>query len=111
MNRLLFGTLVLGALSATSLSGCKFLKKKAPEEAPSAAAVPSAAPAPVALTPPPAPEPAAPVAAVEPPLDEASVPAPQDFEDEAFEKVTTANFKAEFARLNKEISAPPAAAP
>jgi hypothetical protein len=38
------------------------------------------------------------------------VPAPQDFEDEAFEKVTTANFKAELARLNKEISAPPAAA-
>ena len=38
MNRLFFGTLVLGALGATSLSGCKFLKKKAPEEAPSAAA-------------------------------------------------------------------------
>ncbi|HEX2873898.1 MAG TPA: hypothetical protein VHP33_21735 [Polyangiaceae bacterium] len=109
MNRQLFGVLVLGALGATSLGGCKFLKKKAPEEAPSAVAAASAAPAPVALTPTPASEPAAPVAAVEPPLDEASVPAPQDFEDEAFEKVTTANFKTELARLNKEISAPPAA--
>lgn len=107
MNRALFTALLLGA--TVGLGGCKFLKKKAPEEAPSAAATPSAAPAPVAVTPPAAPEPAAPVAAVEPPIDEASVPAPQDFEDEAFEKVTTANFKAELARLNKEIAAPAAA--
>lgn len=107
MNRLLFGALVLGA--TVGLGGCKFLKKKAPEEAPSAAPALSAAPAPVAVAPPPVAEPVAPVAAVEPPLDEASVPAPQDFEDEAFEKVTPANFKAEFAKLNKEISAPPAA--
>jgi hypothetical protein len=92
-------------LASVSLGGCKFLKKKAPDEgAPAAAAAPSVAPlAPVAA---PAPEPVAPVAAVEPPLDEASVPAPQDFEDEAFEKVTPANFKAELARLNKEIAAP-----
>jgi hypothetical protein len=48
---------------------------------------------------------AAPVVAAEPPLDEATIPAPQDFEDEAFEKVTPANFKAELARLNKEITA------
>jgi hypothetical protein len=101
-QRLLFPALLLGATIA--LGGCKFLKKKAPEEAPSVAAAPaSAAPAPVA--PPPAPEVAAPVVAAEPPLDEATIPAPQDFEDEAFEKVTPANFKAELARLNKEITA------
>jgi hypothetical protein len=47
----------------------------------------------------------APVVPAEPPLDEATIPAPQDFEDEAFEKVTPANFKTELARLNKEITA------
>ena len=80
-QRILFPALLLGATVA--LGGCKFLKKKAPEEAPSVAAAPaSVAPAPVA--PPPAPEVAAPVVAAEPPLDEATIPAPQDFEDEAF---------------------------
>jgi hypothetical protein len=98
-QRLLFPALLLGATVA--LGGCKFLKKKAPEEAPAvAAAPPSPAPAPVA----PVPEGVAPVVAAEPPLDDATIPAPQDFEDEAFEKVTTANFKAELARLNKEIT-------
>ena len=93
-------------LASVSLGGCKFLKKKAPEEtAPTAAATPSAAP--VAVTAPaPTPEAAPPVAAAYPPVDETSVPAPQDFEDEAFEKVTPANFKTELARLKKEISAP-----
>jgi hypothetical protein len=101
-QRLLFPALLLG--TTVALGGCKFLKKKAPEEAPSVAAAPaSAAPAPVA--PPPTPTVAAPVVAAEPPLDEATIPAPQDFEDEAFEKVTPANFKAELARLNKEITA------
>ena len=98
-------------LASVTLGGCKFLKKKAPDEAaPTAAAAPSTAPAPPAPVAAPMPEPVAPVAAVAPPLDEASVPAPQDFEDEAFEKVTTANFKAELARLNKEIAAPAVAA-
>jgi hypothetical protein len=93
------------ALSATfALGGCKFLKKKSPEEAPTAAAATSAAPTQaVPLAPPPVLS-AAPVAAAEPPVDETSVPTPQDFEDEAFEKVTPANFKAELSRLNKEIS-------
>lgn len=101
-QRLLFPALLLGA--SVALGGCKFLKKKAPEEAPSVAAAPASAP-PALVAPPPAPEVAAPVVAAEPPLDEATIPAPQDFEDEAFEKVTPANFKAELARLNKEITA------
>jgi len=95
-QRLLLPALLLGATVA--LGGCKFLKKKAPEEAPSVAAAPaSAAPA---VTPPAAPE-----VVAAPPLDEAAIPAPQDFEDEAFEKVTPANFKTELARLNNEITA------
>ena len=99
--------LLVPALALVLLSGCGILKKKTPEAAPSAAVVASAAPptvpAPVA-TPEPA-APVAPVAAAEPPLDEAAIPAPQDFEDEAFSKVTAANFKAELAKLNKEIVA------
>ena len=103
-QRLVFTVLFLSA--TVGLGGCKFLKKKAPDAAPSVAAAPaSVAPAPLA-PPPPTPDVAAPVAAAYPTLDEASVPAPQDFEDEAFEKVTPANFKAELARLNKEITAP-----
>ena len=35
--------------------------------------------------------------------DETNIPAPQDFEEEALEKVTSANFKAELGRLKKEI--------
>ncbi len=91
------------------LGGCKFLKKKSPDAEPTVAAAPaSATPAAVAAPAPSYAAPVAPVAALEPPLDENAIPAPQDFEDEAFEKVTTANFKAELARLNKEIAAPPA---
>ena len=101
-QRILFPALLLGATVA--LGGCKLLKKKTPEAAPSVAAAPVSA-APVAVAVPAAPEVVAPVVAAEPPLDEATVPAPQDFEDEAFEKVTPANFKAELARLNKEITA------
>lgn len=109
MNPRFVVTALLLALASSSLGGCKFLKKKAPDDAaPTAAAAPSSVPlqpAPAPAAPPPE---VAPVA-VAPPLDEATVPAPQDFEDEAFEKVTTANFKAELARLNKEITAPAAA--
>jgi hypothetical protein len=108
-QRMLFTGALLGACVA--LGGCKFLKKKAPEDAPSVAAAPaSAAPVAAAAPTPAATELAAPVAAAYPAVDEASVPAPQDFEDEAFEKVTSANFKTELARLNKEITAPAAAA-
>src|SRR3954466_14851041 len=85
--------------SLAELGGCKsLLKKKDPEPAPPANVVLSAPPAVIAplptpvATPTPTPAPA-PVAAV----DEATVPASQDFEDEAFTTVTAANFKAQFA--------------
>ncbi|HET7543535.1 MAG TPA: hypothetical protein VFK05_26865 [Polyangiaceae bacterium] len=84
------------------LGGCKgLLKKKDTDPAPSATpvAAPSAVIAP--LLPAPIPEPPAPAAVA---VDEKSVPTPQDFEDEAFEKVTAANFKAQFATLKTAIS-------
>jgi len=100
--------LLLGAVLASLgvLGGCKgMLKKKGDDAAASASVAAAAAPAPVvpaasaAL--------AAPAYDAAPPpvaLDENAVPAPQDFEDEAFEKVTPANFRAELARLQKEIN-------
>jgi hypothetical protein len=107
--------LVLVSLTSAlvALSGCKGLLKKkgdadadaaaaaAAASASAAAAAAAAAAAVAAATPSyaaPAPAAPAPVA-----LDEAAVPTPQDFEDEAAEKVTPANFKAEFAKLQKEI--------
>jgi hypothetical protein len=87
-----------------SLTGCGILKKKQPEPAASVAAATSALTAPPVVPTVPTP----PIVPAVPALDEASVPAPQDFEDEAFEKVTTANFKAELARLTREITAPAA---
>ena len=77
--------------------GCKSLlrKRQATDESPSATATVVAAP-PVAAAPP-----APPVAA--PTVD---VPTPEDFEDEAFEKITAQNFQAEFTRLKKEIEKP-----
>ena len=89
--------------SVCGLGGCKaLLKKKGEEAAASASAVAAAAPVapPTAVAPPAAPEPAA---VAEPDVDEATVPAPQDFEDEAAAKVTPANFKTELARLKKEV--------
>ena len=91
---------------AISLVGCKsLLKKRVPVAAPSDSAPVAAAP------PPPAPPPPAVVApavdsaaAASAAADDDSVPSPEDFEDEAFEKVTAANFKAEFARLQKEVA-------
>ncbi len=99
--RPVFAVLLLSSLA--ELGGCKdLLKKKDSEPAPSAAplAVPSAVIAPLPTTPP-VPE----VPATPPPvaLDEKAVPTPQDFEDEAFEKVTAANFKAQFATLKTAI--------
>jgi hypothetical protein len=94
-----YALLLLSSLA--ELGGCKdLLKKKDSEPAPSAlpVAVPSAALAPLLTAPPSAP--VAPAAAV----DEKAVPTPQDFEDEAFDKVTAANFKAQFATLKTAIS-------
>jgi hypothetical protein len=88
---------VLGALGG--LAGCKgLLKKKDAEPAASATAAVVPVPAPSAV-------PAVPEVAPPPvTLDESTVPAPQDFEDEAAEKVTPANFRTELARLQKEIA-------
>jgi hypothetical protein len=96
--RSLFTPLLLGA--ALCVTGCGILKKKT-DASPSATVAAASAP----IVAPVAPPPEAPVAVAEPALDEAAVPAPQDFEDEAFEKVTAANFKTELQRLTKEISA------
>jgi hypothetical protein len=85
------------------LMGCKsLLKKRVPVSAPSDSA-------PVAVAPPPPAAPVPAVATVDSPAasaaaDDDSIPAPEDFEDEAFAKVTAANFKAEFARLQKEVA-------
>ena len=96
--RPIYALLLLSSLA--ELGGCKdLLKKKDSEPAPSAApvAVPPAVIAPLPTTPE---VPAAPVAAA---VDEKAVPTPQDFEDEAFTKVTPANFKAQFALLKADI--------
>jgi hypothetical protein len=91
-------------LTAVCLGGCGILKKKTPGADASATVVASAAP--IVAPPPVAPPLAETAVAVAPPaVDDATVPAPQDFEDEAFEKVTSANFKTELTRLTKEISA------
>ena len=94
-----YALLLLSSLA--ELGGCKdLLKKKDSEPAPAAApvAVPSAVIAPLPTSAPLPELPAAPLAA-----DEKVVPTPQDFEDEAFEKVTPANFKAQFANLKAAI--------
>jgi hypothetical protein len=83
---------VVSAL-ALGASGCKgILKKREPEPASSQAPAAPALPAP---TP-----------AVEPPkaVVEERIPTPEDFEDEAFEKVTPANYVAELERLKKDIA-------
>ena len=103
--RPVYALLLLSSL--TELSGCKdLLKKKDSEPAPSAApvAVPSAVIAPLPTTPPVPEVPTIPPALA---VDEKAVPTPQDFEDEAFEKVTAANFKAQFATLNAAVAKKP----
>jgi hypothetical protein len=97
-----YALLLLSSLA--ELGGCKdLLKKKDSEPAPSAApvAIPSAVIAPLPTTPP---VPEAPPAVA---VDEKAVPTPQDFEDEAFEKVTAANFKAQFATLSAAVAKKP----
>jgi hypothetical protein len=83
----------------TALGGCGMLKKKQPDPAASAAAPIAAAPvvaAPATAVPTPAPE--ATVA------DEA-IAAPEDFEDEAFAKVSDKTYKTELDGLKKDIEA------
>lgn len=102
LRRALFALVLLS--SVAELGACKnLLKKKDAEPAPSATpvAAPSAVIAPLSSTPP---LPEAPTAPPPVAVDEKSVPTPQDFEDEAFEKVTAANFKAQFATLKTAIS-------
>jgi len=101
MNFRPFLALIL-ASSVLGLGGCKsLLKKKDADPAPSATVVASAPPAviaPLATTPEvPAPVPSAVV-------DETTIPTSQDFEDEAFEKVTAANFRAQLTTLKTDIS-------
>jgi hypothetical protein len=92
---LLTFTLLIGVLL-----GCGLLKKK-PGPAPSASAA-------VAVAPPPPPavsvavaKPAAPVEP--PPVTDEAIPTAEDFEDEAFEKVTDSTYKPELDTLRKEI--------
>lgn len=103
MNLRLLSVLVL-ACSVVGLGACQsLLKKKDPDAAPSAA--PIVAP-PTSVVAPVVPQPlasAAPVVAP-PVLDENAIPTSEDFEDEAFEKVTAANFKAQFSTLSAAIA-------
>lgn len=80
--------------------GCKsLLRKRQPaEESASASAT--------AVTPPPPPVVAAPTVPPVPAAPALDVPTPEDFEDQAFEKITPQNFQAEFTRLKKEIEQP-----
>jgi hypothetical protein len=80
---------------AISVSGCRFLKKKE-DAAPSATVAPVAVPAP----PPVATSVAAAAAVAAPAVDP---PTAEDFEEEAFEKITQDNFEAELAKLEKEF--------
>ena len=104
MNRRAAYTLLLVG-SLVELGGCNaLLKKRDPDPAPSAA--------PVVVTAPPvvAPAPVVPAVAEAPPapavVDETAVPTTEDFEDEAFEKVTPANFRAQLVQLKADISKP-----
>jgi hypothetical protein len=89
------------------LGACKaLLKKKDPDPAPAASVV--VAPPPAVVAPLPTTTAAAvpdpvPVAAA---VDESTIPASQDFEDEAFATVTTANFRTQLATLKVAISKP-----
>jgi len=81
------------------LLGCGLLKKKPDAAASASAAVVTAPPAPPAVS----------VAAVKPtppeppPVPDESVPTAEDFEDDAFEKVTDKTYKPELDALRKEI--------
>jgi hypothetical protein len=99
--RPVYALILLSCLA--ELGACKgLLKKKDPDPAPAASVVaaPPAVVAPALPTAAAVPEPA-PVAAA---VDESTIPASQDFEDEAFATVTTANFKAQFTTLKTAIA-------
>jgi hypothetical protein len=86
------------------LYGCNLLKKREPVEGAAssqASAAPAPAPPPVAEAP--AASALASAEASAPVPNDSEIPTPQDFEDEAFEKITAQNFEAELARLDKEI--------
>lgn len=94
-------SLVLLVAFAGSASGCNLVKgliKKKEDPAAAASAAASAPPATVA----PATEPTATAPAI---ADEA-IPSPEDFEEEAFEKVSPGNYQAELAKIKKEIQKP-----
>jgi hypothetical protein len=100
--RPLYALLLVSSL--VELGACKdLLKKRDPDPAPSAAPVAVTPPAVVAPLPttPPTPEAPAQVA-----VDETAVPTSQDFEDEAFDKVTPANFRVQFTLLKTDIGKP-----
>jgi hypothetical protein len=78
-RRIAFLIVSAGLLAAT---GCGFLKKKDP---------------------PPADSTVAPVVAA--PVADTDVPTSEDFEDDAFSKITPANFTTELGELKKEIEA------
>jgi apolipoprotein N-acyltransferase len=99
MNTPRSSLLILASLLVPLLA-CGMLKKKPPEADTSAVA--SAAPAPPATV-------AVPVPTAPPEVkvaDEA-IPTSEDFEDEAFQKVTDKTYKAELEALKKDIAAKP----
>jgi hypothetical protein len=103
MNTFKTNSVTAWVVAAVLLGGCGILKKKQTDATPSATATAQTAAtvattAPTALTPPPEPDTAAAVA------DEA-IAAPEDFEDEAFEKVSDKTYKTELDGLKKEIEA------
>ncbi len=85
--------LVCALAFAVGLGGCRFLKKK--EDAAPVATL-TAVPTPVAPAPPPAASTVAAAPAADPPTTE-------DYEEEAFEKITADNFETELATLEKEF--------
>jgi hypothetical protein len=94
VNRRLIAISGLLALSV-GLGGCRLLKKKS-DAAPSATVVAAPVAPPPATVAPIASEAAAATALVEP-------PAPEDFEEEAFEKITEENFETELTNFEKEL--------
>ena len=94
--------LVTFAVAALFVGGCGMLKKKQPDPAPSAT-VAVQAPAPVVT--PVAPIPSVVPAEPEVTVADEAVATPEDFEDDAFEKVSDKTYKAELDTLKKEIEA------
>jgi hypothetical protein len=84
------------------LLGCGLLKKKPDAAASASAAAAAAPPAPPAVSV----AVAKPTPSEPPPVPDESVPTAEDFEDEAFEKVTEKTYQAEVDALRKEIEAP-----